>query len=83
MLWYISGIKPLLVPNACYYLQDSYKPTRKHFLVTPIHSTELSDLWFMKFDEALMKHQSDIQVKTLKLYFILIQAKLIPTQKHK
>ncbi len=37
--------------------------------MTPIHSTELSDLWFMKFDEALMKHQSDIQVKTYLVYF--------------
>ena len=59
---YFTGIKPLLVPNSCYYLQDSYKPTRKHFLVTPIHSTELSELFYMKFDEALMKHQLDLQV---------------------
>lgn len=62
---YFTGVRPLLIPNACYYLQDSYKPTRKHFLVTPIHSSELSELFYLKFDEALMKHQLDLQVSFL------------------
>ena len=63
---YFTGIKPLLVPNSCAYLQDSYKPSRKQFLVTPIHNTELSDKFYLQFDEAVIRQKVDINLFPLR-----------------
>jgi len=52
---YFTGLRPLLLPNYCAYLSDSYQPTRKQFLVAPIHSTELYDVFFAEFDNVVMK----------------------------
>jgi len=52
---YFTGLRPLLLPNYCAYLSDSYKPTRKQFLVSPIHSTELYDIFFAEFDNVVIK----------------------------
>lgn len=63
---YFTGIKPWLIPNLCAYLKDSYMPSRKQFLVTPIHSTELSDKFYQEFDEAVIRHKLDVQVFPLR-----------------
>jgi len=52
---YFTGLRPLLLPNYCAYLSDSYQPTRKQFLVSPIHNTELYDIFFAEFDNVVMK----------------------------
>lgn len=52
---YFTGLQPLVLPNYCAYLSDSYRPTRKQFLVAPIHSTELYDFFFADFDNIVMK----------------------------
>ena len=52
---YFTGLRPLLLPNYCAYLSDTYQPTRKQFLVAPIHSTELYDVFFAEFDNIVMK----------------------------
>ncbi len=57
---YFTGISPMVVPNHCRYLRDTYTPSRKQFLVTPIHSTELTDKFYMEFDEVLMKKRAEI-----------------------
>lgn len=59
---YFLGEKydPIVVPNYCAYLRDSYKPTKKQFLVTPIHNNDLADKFYVEFDEALIRHQADL-----------------------
>jgi len=52
---YFTGLRPLLLPNYCAYLSDSYQPSRKQFLVSPIHSTELYDVFFAEFDNVVMR----------------------------
>lgn len=52
---YFTGLRPLVLPNNCAYVSDSYQPTRKQFLVAPIHSTELYDIFFSEFDNIVMK----------------------------
>ena len=53
---YFTGLKPVLIPNYCAYLSDSYTNKRREFLVSPIHSTELYDQFFADFDNAVLKH---------------------------
>jgi len=56
---YFLGVEPTVIPNYCaYLLRSSYKPSRKQFLVSPIHSTELSDKFYRELDEALMCQSS-------------------------
>lgn len=57
---YFTGLKPILLPNYCAYLTDSYNPTRKQFLVSPIHSTELYDIFFAEFDSIILKRQLNL-----------------------
>ncbi|ELU12342.1 hypothetical protein CAPTEDRAFT_189487 [Capitella teleta] len=57
---YFTGIHPPVVPNLCNYLKDSYRPSRKQFLLTPIHSTELYDTFLTTFDGIIMKKQIDL-----------------------
>jgi len=52
---YFTGLRPQVLPNYCAYVTDSYQPTRKQFLVAPIHSTELYDVFFAEFDNVVMK----------------------------
>jgi hypothetical protein len=52
---YFTGLKPVLLPNYCAYLSDSYTNKRREFLVTPIHSTELYDEFFADFDNSVLK----------------------------
>ena len=59
---YFTGIKPWLVPNLCAYLQNSYSPSRKQFLMSPIHNNDLSDKFYMEFDEGVIRHKLDVQV---------------------
>jgi len=52
---YFTGLKPLVLPNYCAYLGSAtYAPTRKQFLVTPVHSSELYDILFAEFDAVIM-----------------------------
>ena len=57
---YFTGVKTVVIPNYCAYLHDVYNPTRKQFLMAPIHSTELYDDFFTEFDEAIMKKRVDL-----------------------
>lgn len=57
---YFTGIKPLVIPNYCAYLHDTYDPKRKQFLMSPVHSTELYDDFFTEFDEVIMKRRVDV-----------------------
>ncbi|KAK2144348.1 hypothetical protein LSH36_766g03157 [Paralvinella palmiformis] len=57
-LEYFTGLKPVLLPNYCAYLSNSYDAKRREFLVTPIHSTELYDQFFADFDNAVLKHDT-------------------------
>lgn len=63
---YFTGLKPIVVPNYCAYLTDEYKPTRRQFLVTPIHSTELYDKILLEFDEEIMRRQADLTLFPLR-----------------
>ena len=63
---YFTGIKPVVIPNYCAYLLDRYNPTRKYFLLTPIHSTELNDKFFTEFDSIVMRKQIDLGVFPLR-----------------
>ncbi len=63
---YFTGIKPVLLPNFCGYLNATYTPTRRHFLVTPIHSTELHDKFFTDFDNAVIRKDADLTVFPLR-----------------
>jgi hypothetical protein len=57
---YFTGVRPLLLPNYCAYLSDTYKPTRKQFLVAPIHSNDLYDLFYAEFDNIVMKRSLNL-----------------------
>ena len=57
---YFTGLRPLILLNYCAYLTDSYRPTRKQFLVAPIHSTELYDVFFAEFDNVVMKRSLNL-----------------------
>ncbi|ESO06885.1 hypothetical protein HELRODRAFT_170916 [Helobdella robusta] len=63
---YFTGLKPTLIPNYCAYLTDSYRPIRKQFLVTPIHSTELHDIFYAEFDNSIMKVNADLSIVPLR-----------------
>ena len=63
---YFLGVTPKLLPNYCAYLRDSYKPSQKQFLVSPIHSTELSELFYKQLDEALMAKLSNLVLLPLR-----------------
>ena len=63
---YFTGISPFVVPNACEYLRASYSPTRSQFLVTPIHSSELHDMFYIKFDEVLMVKKKNIMITPMR-----------------
>ena len=52
---YFTGLKTLVIPNYCAYLPDTYKPTRKQFLVSPIHSTDLYEIFFAEFDNIVIR----------------------------
>jgi len=57
---YFTGLRPLLLPNYCAYLSDSYQPSRKQFLVAPIHSNDLYDVFFAEFDNVVMKRHVNL-----------------------
>lgn len=57
---YFTGLRPLILPNYCAYLSDSYRPTRKQFLVSPIHSSELYDVFFAEFDNVVIKRSLNL-----------------------
>ena len=57
---YFTGLQPIVLPNYCAYLSDTYKPSRKQFLVTPIHSTELYEIFFTEFDNIIMKRNLNL-----------------------
>lgn len=63
---YFTGLKPLILPNYCAYLTDSYKPTRKQFLVSPIHSSELYDILFAEFDNIILKRKLNLVIFPLR-----------------
>ena len=63
---YFTGIPPFVVPNACNYLHATYSPSRPQFLVTPIHSRELHDYFYTRFDEALMRKNRDFVIMPLR-----------------
>ena len=63
---YFTGLKPLLIPNYCAYLSETYKPSKKQFLVAPIHSSELYDIFFAEFDNIVMKKDLDLVVFPLR-----------------
>ena len=63
---YFTGIPVFVLPHACNYLYASYSPSRPQFLVTPIHSKELHDLFYTCFDEALMRKNRDFVIMPLR-----------------
>ena len=63
---YFTGLKPIVVPNYCAYLKESYNPSRTQFLVTPIHSTELYDKFMVEFDEEIITRQVDLTIFPLR-----------------
>lgn len=64
---YFTGIKPVVIPNYCEYLKDvTYKPSRRQFLMTPIHSNELYDKFFTEFDAIVMRKRLDLTLFPLR-----------------
>ena len=63
---YFTGIPPYVVPNFVAYIRDSYRPTRKQFLVAPIHSTELYEKLFGEFDSIIMRRHLDLVLYPLR-----------------
>ena len=64
---YFTGLHPIVIPNYCEYLKDtSYKPSRRQFLITPIHSSELYDKFFTEFDAIVIRRRVDLTLFPLR-----------------
>ena len=64
---YFTGIAPFVVPNyVAYLMRESYRPTRKQFLVAPIHSNELYEKIFGEFDSVIMRRRLDLVLYPLR-----------------
>jgi hypothetical protein len=52
---YFTGIRPQLLPSYCGYMSQSYVPTRKGFLLAPIHNDRFARLLMKWYGESCRK----------------------------
>ena len=63
---YFTGIKPVVIPLVCSYVNTSYSPKRKHILLADMSSPHFQDWFLRELNHDLDKHNLGLSVKPLR-----------------